>query len=344
MNIVLKERGDSNLSVLLRWTGNGSFRDLVTTASRVLKANSAGSARLVTIGDSIAIVGIRSIAEAWTLRSLPGVEWVAFGRRTKPNSGSVTEALVSIAKNYVVKGSTFRVIVESKVGSATESDFGGAASSRLLDEFRGTKIDEREPKLSFRVAVDASAAVVGVEVSPGVGGAPTSRRRRAFCLVSGGMHSSVVAWMAGRGGYSVSLLHVYESDAAMREIARLYSELSMRMDPTDLRLDVLLPMKSSNIEGVLLAWIRGARSRILFSGAHAECRNASLLTSSKVASPLFLSSEEEFQKVIRSLGLRGHFGELRSPRMEPPLSGRFKVRSFGGVRAGAHVVLDALFS
>ncbi len=257
---------------------------------------------------------------------------------------SITESLLSIAKNYVEKGSTFRVRVEVQGDSATKSDIAGAASSRFLDEFRGTRIDEKRPKLSFRVAVDSSAAVVGIEVSQGVGGAPTSRQRRAICLVSGGMHSSAVAWMAGRAGYPVSLLHVYESDPAMREVARLYSELSMTMDPTDLRLDLLLPEESSNLEGVLLAWIHGARSRILFSGAHAECGNASLLTSPKVASPLFLSSEEEFHKIIRSLGLRGHSGNLRSRKSKRALSDGFKIRSFGGARAEAHVVIDALFS
>jgi hypothetical protein len=344
VKIVLKNRVDSNLSALLRWTGNGSLRDLLSTASSVLRANGVRNAKLVRIGGSIAVQGIRSISVARRLKNLPGLQWIALGRRTEPTAGSVTESLLPIARNYLVKGSTFRVVAEVQGDRARESDFAGAASSRLLDEFRGTKIEERRPEVSFRVAVDSSVAVVGVEVYQGVGGAPTSRRKRAFCLVSGGMHSSVVAWMAAREGYSVSLVHVHENDPAMLEIARLYSELSSRMDPSHLSLDVLVPDEFSNFGGVLLARIRDMSGRILFSGAHAECRNASLLSSTNVASPLFLSSEEEFQTILRSLGLGGYSGEIPPSLANRVLSSRFKVRSFGGLRADAHTVLDALFS
>jgi hypothetical protein len=344
VKIALKTRMDRTLIVLLRWTGNGSLRDLHATASRVLRAKGVRDAKLATIGDTLALSGIRSVSVAWALKNLPGVEWIALGRRAEPNAASATESLLSIARKYLVKGSTFRVVAEVKGNSERESDFTGAANSRLLDAFRGTKIDEKRPRVSFRVAVDSSTAVVGVEVCQGVGGTPTSRPRRAFCLVSGGMHSSVVAWMAARAGYPVSLLHVYENDPAMREVAKLYSELSSRMDPTYLRLVILVPDEPSNLAGVLLAWIRGTSGGILFSGGHAECGNAGLLGSTKAVSPLFLSSEQEFQTVLGSLGLRGYSRETRPTRANRSLNDRFKVRSFGGSRADANVVLDALFS
>jgi hypothetical protein len=343
VKIVLKRRLDLTLSVLLRWAGNGSLRDLLSTASGLLRAKGDRNARLVRIGGSVMVSGVKSVSVAWALKNLPGVKWIALGRRAEPNVGSATESLLSIARNYLVKGSTFRVVVEVQGDHAKASDFAVAACSRLLDAFRGTKIDEKRPKVSFRVAVDSTISVVGVEVCQGVGGAPTSRVRRASCLVSGGMHSSVVAWMAARAGYSVSLLHVYEDDGAMREVARLYSELSLRMDPAHLRLDVLLPEDSLNLGGVLRARIRSTSGRIVFSGAHAECRNAGLLSSTKWVSPLFLSSEEEFQTILGSLGLRGHNGEIGSPRGNRALSDRYKVRSFGGLRADANEVLDSLF-
>ena len=249
---------------------------------------------------------------------------------------------MSIAKNYLAKGSTFRVLAEIPGDSARESDLAGAASSRLLDEFRGTRVDDRSPKVTFRAVVDSSVAVIGVEVRQGVGGAPTSKQSRASCLVSGGMHSSVVSWMAARAGYSVSLLHVFESSESLREVAKLYAELSHRMDPRALNFDVLFPEESTNLRRIFLAWFGGASRQILFSGAHAECRNARFLAGVKVSSPLFLMSEEGFRTVHRSLGLQGYTGRLGPLQARHGSGDKFRVKSFGGERADAHRVLDTL--
>ena len=50
------------------------------------------------------------------------------------------------------------------------------------------------------------------------------------CLVSGGERSSALAWMAALSGFSLRLVHSRTDEAALRHVARLYSELSFRMD------------------------------------------------------------------------------------------------------------------
>ena len=339
-----KKRPDLTLSGLVKWSGRGSFPDFRTTATGVLQANNVRNARLTTIGSSLALQGIQPAAVLRILKNLPGVEWLALGKSTEPDTRSVNRTLASIAKNYLTKGSTFRVVAEVPGDKSKESDLAGAAASLLLDEFRGVRIDEKHPKTTFRVVVDSSMAVAGVEVQRGVGGAPTSQLRRAHCLVSGGMHSSVVAWMAARSGHSVSLLHVFESDESIRETAKIYAELSQRMDPRALKLQVLFPEESSSVGRVLLAWLRSGRSRTTFSGAHSECGNASFLAPTSVARPLFLLSEEDFEEIQRSLGLRGYSRTLGALQSRNGSDKHFTERSFGGIRADVHLVLDTLLS
>ncbi len=318
--------------------------DLRTTASNVLAANHIASARLSKSAGSVVVRGIRSASAAWALRNLPGVEWVALGVSTGPSVRSITDALVPIARNYLARGTTFRVIAEAADDAALESDIAGAATSRVLDEFRETRVDETGPKVVFHVTVDSSAAVVGVGLYSGVGGTPTSKSRTAFCLVSGGTHSSVVAWMTVRAGYSVALLHVFQSEDAIREVARLYAELSQRMDPSALTLTVLFPRKSADPGKILRLWMRRLRNEVVFSGAHAECGNARLIRLAKVVAPLYLLSEERFRAINHSLGLRGDPSTLGESRERRGRGVGFRAKSFGGKRADEHGVLDALLS
>lgn len=334
-----KNRGRPAL--LLRWSGNGELSDLRRTVKNVLRVRGE-NAKVSEIGRSIVLRGIRSAEAAWRLRFLPGVSWIAIGNSTNPDPRGVATAVESVAKSYLRKRTSFRVQAEMTESGVSESDFIGAASSRLLEEFRGTRVDERRPKFVFRVAVDRSSAVAGIQVLAGVGGAPTSPEKTCCCLVSGGAHSSVLAWMAARAGHSLLLLHAYHGAEGMREVARLYAELSHRMDPTALSLEVVFANGSSDAGSLLRAWLRDNLTTPVFCGAHSECRDATFFESTRVKAPLYFYPEEEFLRVLDSLGLHGVQGQLS------PLSNargvRFNVKRFGGVLADASRVLDTLFN
>ncbi|TMP98802.1 MAG: hypothetical protein E6K99_06650 [Thaumarchaeota archaeon] len=227
--------------------------------------------------------------------------------------------------------------------SILRGDVIGAANSRLLGLRKGARIDERSPELIFQVALDRNQGVACVEIRRGVGGVPTSTAK-AFCLVSGGMHSSVVAWMAALAGFSVELVHLRTSEESVVEAGRLYSELSHRIDPTRLKLTLLTGSKNSP-KGVIAAWLkkRGKESPV-FAGYHLECRGEFGWPGvTGVAYPLLLFPEQEFKRVFNSLGLTGYFESngLLSSVPESAPSG-YRAASFGGARADLHEVVDSI--
>ncbi len=99
-------------------------------------------------------------------------------------------------------------------------------------------MDERKPHVRFRVCVEGTKGACGAEIRAGPGGLPTSEEW-VSCLVSGGERSSAMAWMAALSGFSLRLVHSRTDEASLRQVARLYSELSFRMDPRCLELVVL---------------------------------------------------------------------------------------------------------
>src|SRR2546422_3234147 len=327
-------------SALLRWTGFGALGDLERSASNVLAGRGF---RAVRIGETIAILGGEPATAARHCAHLPGVSWVGLGYATGGGVETLLDSLRSLGERYLKRNSRFGVQVEVTRSKSLRGDVVGAANSLLLGLRRGARIDERSPELIFHVALDGNQGVAGVEIRRGVGGVPTSASK-AFCLVSGGMHSSVVSWMAALAGFSVELIHIRTSEESVVEAGRLYAELSHRIDPTRLKLTLLTGSKNPP-RGVLAGWLkkRGEESPV-FAGYHLECRGEfSCPGVTGVAHPLLLFPEAEFSRVFNSLGLTGYFesnGLLSSVRESAPSA--YRVASFGGTRADLHEVVDSI--
>ena len=201
-----------------------------------------------------------------------------------------------LAQRYLRKGDHFFVEAEGTTG-VSSSDISGIVTSAVLDTSRGSRVSSESPRVRFRAAFDGGNGVVGVEVRRGPGGTPTGKEQVA-CLVSGGMHSSVVAWEAVLQGFRVRLVHAKYSEESLRAVARLYSELSYRADPRGLSLEVLeggsvgweLSRCASSFKGKVFAgYTPGALGRQL----------------PKVLSPLYLMREEKFLSEFETLGIQG---------------------------------------
>jgi hypothetical protein len=328
-------------SALLRWTGFGALGDLERSVSNVLAGRGFSVAR---VGETIAVLGGEPATAAMYCAHLPGVAWIGLGYASEGGLEALLRSLQALGERYLKRNSRFGVQVEVTRAKSLRGDVTGAANSRLLGLRRGTRIDERNPELIFHVALDGNQGVAGVEIRRGVGGVPTSTAK-ASCLVSGGMHSSVVAWMAVLAGFSVELVHLRTSEESVVEAGRLYSELSHRIDPTRLKLTLLTGSKNSPESGVLAAWLKGRREEsLVFAGYHLECRRESGWRGvAGVVYPLLLFPEPEFKRVFNSLGLTGYFesnGLLRGIRESVP--SEYKVASFGGARADLHQVVDTI--
>jgi hypothetical protein len=149
------------------------------------------------------------------------------------------------------------------------------------------------------------------------------------------MHSAAVAWHALLSGFGVRLVHVKVSEESLRAVARLYAELSNRIDPRRLSLEV------SEEGGVRSAFNRRqvGRNGPVFAGFHAECGGVPKNIPRRVQAPLLLATEEEFELWHAALSV-GRFVARQDWLREERGEGKWK--SFGGERTDMHGVLDGL--
>ncbi len=316
---------------IVRWSGKGRLEDLATSVSNLLEERGL-KPEIEEIGKSVVVAGGNAVVFAGLLQHMPGTSWIAVGF---PVHSTVTlkEGVSKLAKNYLKRGSSFTVLAEVAAGNGLASDLAGAANFAILDAVRGVKIDESDPEVVFRVAYDGGRGAVGVQLKSGPGGIP-SGKESATCFVSGGMHSSVVAWMALLMGYSVELVHASIDEESVRSVARLYAELSHRVDPSKLRLRVL---DGGNARGSLAEWAR-KRKGALFGGFHRGCGEvpASL---SRIVSPLYIMPDEDYNRTYSGLSLKKY-----ESTQDWKYQGKEFVscRTFGGRRADTSAVMDGL--
>ncbi|MDA4125386.1 MAG: hypothetical protein OK438_08095 [Thaumarchaeota archaeon] len=285
-------------TAIIRWTGLGKVRDLDSSIRRVLDEEGM-KADVHRVGGSLLVDGAEPTSVATLFRHMPGVSWVAVGFPARSYE-ALGEAAKTLARRYLRRGDKFIVLAEA-TGYAVTSDVMGGVTSAVIGVVDGTRTDDQSPRVRFRAAFDGSHGAVGVQIAEGPGGVPTGSEE-AVCLVSGGKHSSVTAWMAVLAGYRVSLVHSKTDDGGVRDVARLYSELSNRTDQSKLSLEVL--------EGGVKEIEQLARSKegAVFGGFHAGCSKVPRLLLGLVEAPLFLLPELEFDRVFDGLGLKARRG------------------------------------
>jgi hypothetical protein len=318
-------------ATIIRWTGRGSMQSLASSIAFGLGSEKA-RAEIMKFGNSLAVVGPEPARICSTFEWMPGVSWVAAGYLADDLHG-LTEAASSLARNYVRRGDRFIVDAEATMGGR-ESDLGGAITSRILDTVKGARTSAVSPRLRFRAAADGERGVVGLELARGPGGAPMGTVE-VSCLVSGGKHSSVLAWNALLMGLRVKLVHASAGEEALLAVARLYSELSYRVEPRGLRLEVL---DSPSAESAIVGFAARAKVKV-FAGFTAAGREIPAGLSNSVTAPLYLMPEAAFDSEFASLKLRGADTRMAWGGKK---GGGFATRTFGGRTADVSEVLDGL--
>ena len=315
-------------AAIIRWTGRGKLSDLEGSIDRMVRAGGV-KASVSSVGGTVVVSGPEPLGVAARLQHLPGVSWIAAGRATA-SMRELTEAAGALAKSYLKRGDRFSVEAEGTRG-VLASDVGGAVTSKVLEAVRGARVSE-DPKVRLRAAVDGRKGAVGVEVTRGPGGVPTGDGS-VSCLVSGGIHSSVVAWSALLAGYRVRLVHVSSGEESLLAVARLYAELSNRADPRGLSLKVLEGGQAPDV----IADIKSEGE--VFGGFHAGRGPPPRRLGRAVSSPLFLLSEEAFAEEFESLGIRPFD---KSTDWTSRGAGKYAARSFSGGPADVSAVVDGL--
>jgi hypothetical protein len=324
---------------MIGWSGSGEFEDLERTVSGKLSAVGGETDR---IGDTLVVADRDPVAVARRLGSLPGVAWVAVGYRFGRPEGYL-KTLELLAKRYVSRGKTFKISAQVADSEQTAGDAVLSGNSQLLSSIPGSRVDERKPGVRFRVSIQGPRGSCGAQVREGPGGFPTGEDW-VSCLVSGGERSSSMAWMAALSGYSLRLVHSWVDDASLRAVARLYSELSFRMDPR--RLELVL-LTGGQTFGRIGSWLRDNKEAA-FAGTRVG-RPDSLADTAKsfpnLAFPLVLLQDTDVGATYRSLGVGRAAnapgrGGMALSALEA--TARYSEAKFGGAQADASAVIDAL--
>jgi len=314
---------------ILGWTGRGKVAELKATVESILE-NRRRNRRIWSSGNSVLVEGPDPLGTAATLGRIPGVSWVAVGLAfTSMKEAGTTAGL--LAKRYLKRGDRFAVAGEGSAG-AKGGDVAGAVTSGILDAVKGTRVSE-SARLTFRAASDGSRGVVGVEVMEGPGGATTGETW-ASCLVSGGVHSAVVAWCALLTGYRVRLVHVQTSEHSLLAVARIYAELSHRAGPHALKLEV---KEGGTIK--LLGEHLAALGGEAFGGFRASGDPAPKGLSKVISAPLYLMPEEEFSHIFESLGMKA---DDSVADWNSTAGAEFLLKEFSGWADDVSAVLDGL--
>jgi hypothetical protein len=327
-------------AAMVGWSGAGRFEDLERTVVRKLR-----SARKATdhIDGTMLVTAEDPVVVARQLAFLPGVAWISVGYRFSGNQDYL-KTLELLAKRYLSKRKTFRISAQVVGSELTAGDVVLAGNSALLSSVTRAKVDERRPNVKFRVCIEGVRGACGVEIRAGTGGVPT-RDDWVSCLVSGGERSSSLAWMAALSGFSLRLVHSKTGEAALRHVAKLYSELSFRIDPRCVELVVLDGGK--NAAGRIGRWL-GDSKMTAFAGmrpARSDALTEFARRFPNLILPLILVQDEAIRAVYRSLGLGPASKDSRSGGLTlKSLQARspYSEKRFGGVQADSNTVIDEI--
>ncbi len=229
--------GGLKTAAIISWTGRGKMDHLVTSAAGII---SEGGRKLKPrrVGSDLILPHTDPSRVARSLAHLPGVRSIAAGYEFT-GVKEFEDLLGVLVNHYLKKKSRFSVLTNVAGPDYSAGDIALMANSKVLSSSPGSRVSEKSPDVRFQVTMVDGRGVVGVIIRDGVGGTPTSSGRIANCLVSGGMHSSAAAWLTVLAGFSIRMVHFQEGEDSLGEVAKLYSELSHRMDPRHLSLKLI---------------------------------------------------------------------------------------------------------
>jgi hypothetical protein len=316
---------------IVRWTGRGIQANLETSISHVL-ALGKEKWNIKRAGAAFLVEGPDPVEVATALGLMPGVAWIAVGTASS-SLRELGKGAAALARKYLRPGVRFSVLAESS-GNMAVGDIAGAVVSSALEEVKGARIDDTTPQVKFRATLEDSAGAVGVELSVGPGGFPAGTQE-VTCLASGGRHSSVLCWLALLSGFRVRIVHAERDEVSLQAVAHLYAELSHRIDPAGLSLEVV----RGGEPGPLVLWQAKKRKGRIFGGFHVGCSGPQGLLKRRVEAPLFLLPEEYLDREYRALSLK-EFGSRIEWKTHP--AKRAETVRIAGVRADVSQVLDGL--
>jgi thiamine biosynthesis protein ThiI len=121
-----------------------------------------------------------------------------------PEMGEISRAAAELALR--IKPRTF-AIRPKRSGGSISSEAIGREVGEAVRTTTGARVDLEDPELEIFVEARKDRAYLFTRILKGPGGLPLGSGGRMVALISGGIDSSVAAWMMMRRGCPLSLLH-----------------------------------------------------------------------------------------------------------------------------------------
>jgi hypothetical protein len=314
-------------AVIAFLTGRG---DYVHAKERII--NSTGN-KNVKLKGKVAIIKESNAYEAYRVSRLPGVKLSAYGFTS--DEKSFLREVLDLASKFLKQKKKFRVLADTE-GESEMIDLKMSVEGSILSNLRDKSIDERKPDVTFIISKAGDDYAFGVKLYDGVGGRIQSENDEVTCLVSGGIHSSVVSWLSCLAGKKVRMVHSFVSTFSLYSVAKLYEVLSSRSDPTLLELVVL--KGDGEPQDILCTWL-SENKKDVYSGYHVECSPDIILDN--VSAPAYILPEEKYALYFKELKLRVFKAKLAKGKIS---NSKYRQLRFGGKRANMHEVIDNLSS
>ncbi|MCR8433457.1 MAG: tRNA uracil 4-sulfurtransferase ThiI [Candidatus Korarchaeota archaeon] len=146
-----------------------------------------------------------------------GIKEVIIAKKVPLNIDDIISASREVVSNF---SGTFAVRTHRayKGFPVTSIELNKIIGEVLVRENKNLKVDLKNPDLELRIEIRKDGAYVYRKKKEGPGGLPYSVSGRGIALISGGIDSSVAAWLAMKRGMKIIALHAdmgeYYSDRA----------------------------------------------------------------------------------------------------------------------------------
>ncbi|MDM7934508.1 MAG: tRNA uracil 4-sulfurtransferase ThiI [Methanothrix sp.] len=184
------------------WTRRGWEHLLVGNLSYDLRR--AGIEHRIRRGGGRVFINTKDPHASEVASRVFGVVSTSPARSVPPDLKEISAAAVEVAAS--LRPATFAIRPRRSGVSITSEEIGRAVGEAVRLG-TGASVDLESPQLEIFVEARREAAYIFTEVVRGVGGLPLGSQGQMVALISGGIDSSVAAWMMMRRGCPVSLLH-----------------------------------------------------------------------------------------------------------------------------------------
>ncbi|RLI95601.1 MAG: tRNA 4-thiouridine(8) synthase ThiI [Candidatus Altiarchaeales archaeon] len=144
-----------------------------------------------------------------SLRNVFGIVSISPAIQTNAEINSIRDTAVRFAESILNKGDTFAIITSRSGEHEFKSqDINSEIGGEILKRIKDVSVNLDNPEKRIYIEIRDDLAFVFDKKIPGVGGLPYKTQGRVVVLVSGGIDSSVAAWMMAKRGCELIGVHL----------------------------------------------------------------------------------------------------------------------------------------